>query len=103
MGQPGWLALRHGPQGGAQLRVDSASHTSGCVSTAGEAPVPECKEVSKSPPRGGEQPTPGSLGVEAGVGASVAVEPATLLNQPSLLFWPIIGLNPPFGTVIICD
>lgn len=83
--QPGWLALRHGPQGGAQLRVDSASHASGCVSTAGEAPVPECKEVSKSPPHSGEQPNPGSLGVEVGVGVSIAVEPATLLNQLSLV------------------
>ena len=103
MGQPGWLALRHGPQGGALLRVDSASHASGCVSTAGEAPVPVCKEVSESPHLGGEQPNPGSLGVEAGVGVSIAVEPATLLSQLSLLFWPIIGLNPPFGTMIICD
>lgn len=41
--------------------------------------------------------------MEAGVGVSAAVEPATLLNQLSLLFWPIIGLNPPFGTMIICD
>lgn len=59
----------------------SASHAVGCVSTAGEASAPESKEVSESPPLGGEQPNPGGPRVEVGVGVRMAIRAVTLLRQ----------------------
>lgn len=70
------LALRHQGRGrSTQLRVDSASHASGCVSTAGEAPVPECKGSPSLHPTVGNSPTQGSLGVKVKSEVSIAVEP----------------------------
>lgn len=49
------LALVHGLPSKAHLSMVSSSHAAGCVSTAGEAPAPESKQVSESPPHPGRQ------------------------------------------------
>lgn len=81
--EPSWLALVHGLPSEAHLSMVSTSHAAGCVSTAGEAPAPESKEVSESPSHPGRQPNPGGGGgrVEVGVGVRIAVKAITLLSQ----------------------
>lgn len=82
------LALVHGLPSKAHLSMVSSSHAAGCVSTAGEAPAPESKQVSESPPHPGRQLNMGGGGwecwgeqVEMGVGVRTAVKTITVLSQ----------------------
>lgn len=67
VGQPGRLAPRHGPQGGAQLRVDSARATLQAVFLQLERPQYQSAERSPSlHPTVGSSPTQGALGWKRG-------------------------------------
>ena len=62
-----------------------AGHAGGCVSTAGEAPAPECTEAWESLPRRGARPSPGASGGggrghESGSGGGRPSEPGTVVS-----------------------
>lgn len=63
----------------------SAGRAGGCVSTAGEAPAPECTEAWESLPRRGARPSPGASGGggrghESGSGGGRPSEPGAVIS-----------------------